>query len=169
MVHGRVVEECVTSDQSAVAELLKVPIKYHQVLDPESGEEKEVIKSGHFHAMWNLAHEMKDFEKMSIKELKKRQEDIVDETKKIEEALHSKTMASWAKATLKMSALAHVAAKLSKSQESGNGTGNGTGGQASPGLGPRSKTSWPTSAVVTTEEDENEPTLLMPRRMKTTK
>lgn len=56
--HGQVVEKCVTDDQSAVEKLLKVSIKYENVTDPESGEPVKQLVEGHFHQMWNLAHEM---------------------------------------------------------------------------------------------------------------
>ena len=40
-MHGRIVEKCITDDQSAVDKLIKKPVKYHMVMDPESGKDKQ--------------------------------------------------------------------------------------------------------------------------------
>ena len=64
LVHGRIVEEVHTEDGSACEQLRKAKIEYQAVENPETKKTEQKLKSGHFHHLWNVGHDIKDFNDM---------------------------------------------------------------------------------------------------------
>merc|ERR1712048_333487 len=93
MIHGRVVEigGKDTLNGTAIDELLKVPIEYGGVEDPETGDIVQKLKSGHFHKLWNVAHDIVEFDQMETADLRKKLKDLEDELAKVKKKAETKT------------------------------------------------------------------------------
>jgi len=90
LVHGRIVEEAHTEDGSACEQLRKAKIEYQAVENPETKKTEQKLKSGHFHHLWNVGHDIKDFNDMDRKALHARIKELEADLKAHTEAVAHK-------------------------------------------------------------------------------
>ena len=89
-MHGRIVEEAHTEDGSACEQLRKAKIEYQAVENPETKKTEQKLKSGHFHHLWNVGHDIKDFNDMDRKALHARIKELEADLKAHTEAVAHK-------------------------------------------------------------------------------
>merc|ERR1711924_250161 len=75
-----------TDDGSACEQLRKVKIEFHAVENPETREIEQKIQKGHFHHLWNVGHDITDFDDMDRDALRARIKELEAELKAHKEA-----------------------------------------------------------------------------------
>lgn len=91
-VHGRVVERGgeESLSRAAVDELLKVPVEWRSVEDPESGERKQRLHAGFFHDMWDRAQGVTPPREMPASKLRAKESELRKELCAVGAALKKK-------------------------------------------------------------------------------
>ena len=71
-----VVEEAHTDDGSACEVLKKAKIEYRTVANPETGASEQKLERGHFHHLWNVAHDITELGQLDRQKLHSKIRDL---------------------------------------------------------------------------------------------